>query len=238
MGRKLYVRTRSCGNILRITPVTDEYQGLDVPSLLASRRIVYIDGLDIYGASASLSSIAGSFSTHSHALKDVRDALERALEVKSQLGGMAAATADTNRDSEYASERSVLIIDGLDFLIASQPNMTATAVSQMLTIIRQHVQSTILAVSSDEPLLHGNSAFTTSVEMEHQALVATLAHQSWLVMQLRGLDTGAAKDISGVIRISHGGEYKDELEEQIVAEGEWLYKVSGDGSVGVWGRGE
>ena len=164
--------------------------------------------------------------------------LERALELKSQLGGTAAATADTNRDSQDASDRSVLIIDGLDFLVASQPDVTATAVSQMLTTIRQHVHSTILAVSSDEPLLHGNSASTTPIEIEHQALVVTLAHQSWLVMQLRGLDTGAAKDISGVIRISHGGEYEDELEEQIVAEGEWLYKVSGDGSVRVWGRGE
>jgi hypothetical protein len=232
------VCTRSCGDTLRITAITDEWQGLDVSSLLANQRIVYIDGLDIYGASASLSSIAGSFSTRTHALKDLQDVLERALEVQPQLGGTAAATADTNGDSQDASDRSILIIDGLDFLIASQPDATAIAVSQMLTTIRQHVHSTILAVSSDEPLLHGNSAFTTPIEMKHRALVATLAHQSWLVMQLRGLDTGAAKDISGVIRISHGGEYKDELEEQIVAEGEWLYKVSGDGSVRVWGRGE
>jgi elongator complex protein 6 len=171
-------------------------------------------------------------------LQDVQDSLEGALGASSQQFGTGNATAETEKHSQDASDQPVLIIDGLDFLIASQPNVTATDVSQMLTIIRQHVHSTILAVSSDGPLLHGTGISTTPLEQEHQALVAALAHQSRLVMQLRSLDTGTAKDISGVIRISHGGGYENEMEEQVVAEGEWLYKVSGDGSVRVWGRGE
>lgn len=200
--------------------------------------MIYIDGLDIYEASPSLGVTTGSLSTRSHKLKDVQDVLERALEASSLHARTETAKGNTERDSQHASDLPVLIIDGLDFLLASQPSLTATALSQMLTTIRQHVHSTMLAVSSDGPLLHSGAALmTTPLEKEHQALVAMLSHQSQLVMQLRGLDTGAAKDISGVIRISRGGGYEDETEKKPGAEGEWLYKVSRDGSVRVWGRG-
>lgn len=200
--------------------------------------MIYIDGLNIYGASTVLSGAAGPPSTRSHALKDVQHVLEAAIEANYQQSGTKAATAETDRGSQDMPTQPVLIIDGLDFLIASQPDVTAIDVSQMLTTIRQHVHSTMLAVSSDGPLLHGTGISTTPLEQEHQALVAALAHQSRLVMQLRGLDTGTAKDISGVIRISHGGGYEDEPGEQVLTQGEWLYKVSGDGGVRVWGRGE
>lgn len=171
-------------------------------------------------------------------MKEVQNVLERTLEEVHKSTQAIATTTSTKADSQETYDEPVLIIDGLDFLIASQPDLTAAAVSQMLTTVRQHVYSTILSVSSDGPLLHGNTISTSPLEYEHQALIATLAHQSQLVMQLRGLDTGTAKDISGVVRISHGGTHEDEPEKQSLPEGEWLYKVSGDGSVRIWGRGE
>ncbi len=71
------------------------------------------------------------------------------------------------------------------------------------------------------------------------------------MLQLRGLDTGAARDVSGVLRVSKGGggAEVERLEgggggggggEEVcgVEEGEWLYQVKGDGSVRVWTRGE
>lgn len=212
--------------------------GLDITSLIAKRQILYIDGLDVYYASASPSVSAGPSSLRSHALNEVQNVLQRAIEASYKTTGMATATADMTTIVHDPSDELVLIIDGLDFLIASQPDVTATTVSKMLTTIRQRVHSTILTISSDGPLLHGNAGSTTPLEKEHQAFIATLAHQSQLVMQLRCLDTGTAKDISGVIRVSHGGTYEDESEEQSLVEGEWLYKVSGDGSVRVWVRGE
>ena len=167
----------------------------------------------------------------------MKNVLQRAVNASSETPE-STATAHSPKEIQDKNEGPVLIIDGLDFLIASQPELTATSCSQMLTSIRQHVHSTILTVSSDVPLLHNNSATTTPLEMEHQAFVASMAHQSQLVMQLRGLDTGSAKDVSGVIRISHGSEYQDDIVLKDLPEGEWLYKVSGDGSVRVWGRGE
>lgn len=55
-------------------------------------------------------------------------------------------------------------------------------------------------------------------------------------MQLRTLETGAAKDVSGVLRISRGGGLstsEDNLEER-----EALYYIQRDGGVTVFGRGE
>lgn len=62
-----------------------------------------------------------------------------------------------------------------------------------------------------------------------------------MVLQLRTLDTGAAKDVSGVLRMSRGGGY-DTSEmgqgEDEVVEKEVLYFVQRDGGVRVFGRGE
>jgi elongator complex protein 6 len=56
-------------------------------------------------------------------------------------------------------------------------------------------------------------------------------------MQLRTLDTGAAKDVSGVLRISKGGGF-DEVADGAVEDKEVLYFVQRDGGVRVFGRGE
>lgn len=61
-----------------------------------------------------------------------------------------------------------------------------------------------------------------------------------MVLQLRTLDTGAAKDVSGVLRMSRGGGY-DETEGEgdgEIVEKEVLYFVQRDGGVRVFGRGE
>ena len=54
-------------------------------------------------------------------------------------------------------------------------------------------------------------------------------------MSVRGLDTGVAKDVSGVLRISKGvGESAD---EEDVEETECLYYTGSDGGVKVFERG-
>lgn len=85
-----------------------------------------------------------------------------------------------------------------------------------------------------------------------------MAHQAERVVQLRALETGAARDVSGVLRVSRGGaagswdtgdavdgvagrgeEGQDEERgEEVEEEGEWLYQVKGDGNLRVWKRGE
>jgi elongator complex protein 6 len=56
-------------------------------------------------------------------------------------------------------------------------------------------------------------------------------------MQLRTLETGAARDVSGVLRISRGGGWTAEAEDNL-GERELLYYIQRDGGVRVFGRGE
>lgn len=58
-------------------------------------------------------------------------------------------------------------------------------------------------------------------------------------MQLRNLETGAASDVSGVLRVSKGGAWEgDEISAEENLEKEVLYFVQRDGGVRVFGRGE
>lgn len=97
---------------------------------------------------------------------------------------------------------------------------------------QQKVHATVLAVSADEPLV---AAQTTALEKEHAALVLSLAHEAEAVLSLRLLDTGAAKDVSGVVRITRGGAAPL---GRAVEEHEYLYRVGGDGGVKVFERGQ
>ncbi|KAI9708779.1 MAG: hypothetical protein M1820_003734 [Bogoriella megaspora] len=83
----------------------------------------------------------------------------------------------------------------------------------------------------------------------HSMWITSLAHRASLVMSVRPLGSGAARDVSGVVRVTRGeglwdmgdggdggdgdGEWWDEIQEKEV-----LYWVGGDGGVKVFGRGE
>lgn len=117
---------------------------------------------------------------------------------------------------------------GADFLPAVHP--------LIFTIQHTHprmkkVHATIMTLSADEPLVSGQA---TTLEKEHAALVLSTAHEADMVLSLRLLDTGTAKDVSGVIRITRGGAES----ERSVGEKEYLYHVGGDGGVRVFERGQ
>jgi elongator complex protein 6 len=88
-------------------------------------------------------------------------------------------------------------------------------------------------VSVDEPLI---SAQGTALEKEHASLALSLAHDAQLVMSLRMLDTGTAKDVSGVLRVTPGGD--EGIAGTTVEDRELLYFIGGDGSVRVFERGQ
>ena len=75
---------------------------------------------------------------------------------------------------------------------------------------------------------------TTPLEGSHTSFVMNLAHQARSIISVRGLDTGVAKDVSGVVRFSKGGELADDGDAE---EKECLYYVSSDGGVNVFERG-
>ena len=107
-----------------------------------------------------------------------------------------------------------------------------------------------MTTSADFPLVHNadnDDAGATPLERHHAAFVVGMAHRASLVLQLRTLDTGAAKDVSGVLRITRG-DNSDEDEEQEgdvdvggeelrMEEKEVLYYIGGDGSAKAFERG-
>lgn len=108
----------------------------------------------------------------------------------------------------------------------------------------QNAYATVLTLSADSPLIHNASASAslppTPLETEHAAFAVGSAHRAQMVMQLRNLETGAARDVSGVLRVSKGGAWGQHHGDE---EGHWeekevLYFVQRDGGVRVFGRGE
>lgn len=96
-------------------------------------------------------------------------------------------------------------------------------------------------MAADSPLIHNASTtghqLSTPIETEHAAFAIGMAHRARSVMQLRTLETGAARDVSGVLRISRGGGWTAEAEDNL-DERELLYYIQRDGGVRVFGRGE
>lgn len=106
--------------------------------------------------------------------------------------------------------------------------------------------TTTLVLEADFPFLSAAlpdiNHNPTPLEAAHAAFVVQQAHISEWVLGLRPLDTGKARDVSGVIRVSRGGAWDDDVEEdaneQERKELEALYFVQNDGGVRVFERGE
>lgn len=145
-------------------------------------------------------------------------------------------------------KKVVLVMDGLDFVLAAAEGAGVQGVLDMVGEVRevclvesfhfmllikclsQNVQALLLTLSADAPLLHARH---TPLEINHASLVMSLVHQARLLMGVRELDTGVARDVSGVLRVGRGGgEGAEDVEEKEV-----LYFVGGDGGVRVFERG-
>ncbi|KAL2353798.1 hypothetical protein BJ546DRAFT_880993, partial [Cryomyces antarcticus] len=145
-----------------------------------------------------------------------------------------------------STRRTVLFFDDPALLLAS----TTASVHDLAAMIRSlralpNVHSTVIVAGADAPLLSppspsSLSSATSPLEQDHTAFVVGLAHQARCVMGVRRLDTGGARDVSGVVRITRGGDYigvENEDEDVEVEEKELLYHVKGDGGVSVFERG-
>ena len=165
------------------------------------------------------------------------DALFEAISSITNAGANVAAQDYNGEDS--ASKTTIIIIDGLDFLIACQPAIDIVTIQSFLLKARAMATAVVFTTSADGPLINNHHGSATPLEQGHAALVSSLAHQCGWVLQLRGLDTGSARDITGVLRVSKGGEHEARKDQEaLLDETEWLYQVKGDGSVRVWSRGE
>ncbi|KAK5679354.1 hypothetical protein LTS10_008169 [Elasticomyces elasticus] len=136
----------------------------------------------------------------------------------------------------------VLVLDNPDALLALNL-CTAQQLNTLVLGLRSSVYSSTVSVSADTPLLAAAKSdmdrIPTPLETECAAFVVQQAHMSRLVMSVHELDTGAAKDISGVLRVTRGGAAYDEDDEDNdeVKEMEALYLVQKDGNAKVFERG-
>ncbi|KAI1140981.1 hypothetical protein F5Y05DRAFT_294134 [Hypoxylon sp. FL0543] len=196
--------------------------GVDLDLLTRKGNFVFVDGLTgLFHASLShvpeksLGRKVLCVPTLQHLRKELEDAI-------------------TVAQRSAPDQKIVLIADQLDLLLAaSGDGISSEALRETLLDIREKVHSSIVTVSADVPLI---SPRTTPLEKEHAVFAALLAHDAHLVVSSRMLDTGTARDVSGVLRVTPGGGNHDI--DYVVEEQELLYFVAGDGAVRVFGRGQ
>ncbi|OTB07295.1 hypothetical protein M426DRAFT_317980 [Hypoxylon sp. CI-4A] len=201
--------------------------GIDLDLMAKKGRFIFVDGLTGLFHAASRSHTPrpspGNLSrtkvlatpTLQHLRKELQDAIAQI-------------------QHSVPEQKTILIVDQLDlFLATSEDEISSQGLRETLLDTREKVHSTIVTVSADEPLMAPQATF---LEKEHAAFVTSLAHDAHLVLSLRMLDTGTARDVSGVLRVTQGGEL-DAL-DKLVEERELLYFVAGDGGVRVFERGQ
>ena len=213
--------------------------------------MVFVDGLSqlflpdsksTFDAQKNDSIPAWSY-TSIHGLRDV---------LASKIAAIGNSTGEMSQGN-----RTIVVLDAPDLLLAatagSSQSVKAADVINMCLSLRSLplVHSMSIAISGDQPLLP-QLTNGTPLEAEHKTLLVSMAHQARMVLQLRPLESGSAKDISGVIRVSAGGAWEELDEERStsgtsrissnggdrIVEGEWLYYITGSGDAKVWGRGE
>ena len=159
-----------------------------------------------------------------------------------QESQIARAIAHANE----AGRKVVMVLDNPDILLALSLT-TAHDLNTFILQLRNTVHSTILVCNADLPLV---TAATTSqegmqstpIEAETAAFLVQQAHAARCVMSVRELETGAAKDVSGVLRVTRGGaaypwDDEDGHGVEYVKEMEALYLVQRDGNAKVFERG-
>ncbi|POS78493.1 hypothetical protein DHEL01_v203099 [Diaporthe helianthi] len=218
--------------------------GLNLDTLAARGRFLFVDGLSrlfLGGGNGTAAPPAGPGpGPGRHQQRQQQHQQQHLLYLDSpHLADAAKVFGTAVERLQAAGGKIILILDQPDVLLAAASpgdGVTGTAWKDVVLGLReasaeQQVHATLLTLSADEPLV---SAQTTALEKEHAAFLLSLAHEAEAVLSLRLLDTGMAKDVSGVVRITGGGVHMD----RVIEEHEYLYHVGGDGVVKVFERGQ
>ncbi|KAI7182386.1 hypothetical protein D0869_01118 [Hortaea werneckii] len=171
-------------------------------------------------------------------------------ELETRLQTAVARTSHSSSEGHSSSSRPViLILDNPDVLLALGL-ASAQDLSTTLLKLRSMVHATIVTCAADTPILAaaaaaasptGGEGVPTPLEAESAAFAVQQGHSAEFVVSARELETGAAKDVSGVLRVTRGGAAFSREEEgegvEEVKEMEALYLVQRDGNVKVFERG-
>ncbi|PWW72936.1 hypothetical protein C7212DRAFT_354543 [Tuber magnatum] len=140
------------------------------------------------------------------------------------MGAMREICTGGDRDGDGDGRGGLLVVlEGLDILL--QTGAGFARVMDMVVCVMEMAERTIVSVNIDEALMR---------DEEHAAFVIGLGHVARRVFGLRGLETGVARDVSGVLRITAGGTGEGDID----GGKEVLYFVGDGGGVEVFERGE
>ncbi|KAL8943054.1 MAG: hypothetical protein Q9211_001137 [Gyalolechia sp. 1 TL-2023] len=181
------------------------------------------------------------------------DALQSGLGLqRGGIGELEKLVLNAIKETTSINTKVLLVLDGIDFLLAATDLRVDEVLSTIwalrevrtsmpyrsiyLKLYPQNVETTIISVTADFPLMQENN---TSLELHHAAFVLSIAHQARAIWAVKELDTGSAKDVSGILRITRGPalEEEEDMQRFEVEEKELLYYAAGDGGVKVFERG-
>ncbi|KAG0650514.1 hypothetical protein D0Z07_3287 [Hyphodiscus hymeniophilus] len=201
--------------------------GIDFDKLVTKKRFAFLDGLTglfLKAPQKPSSTKGGGVVLSKSDLASVHEEIRQALE--------------SLKGREDAEDKVLLVVDQIDLLLAAGGDgITANRLIEMLMGLREHVYAIVVTLYADYPLLGSHQ---TPLETDHAALLLSLAHQADFTMSLRLLDSGTARDVSGVVRITVGDHAAEDVQglHKRIEERELLYFVGGDGGVKVFERGQ
>ncbi|KAL3420057.1 hypothetical protein PVAG01_08556 [Phlyctema vagabunda] len=200
--------------------------GLDLDKFNAKKQFTFVDGL------------SGLFVPKQP--KDCLAADSNRVLQNTELEAIQAQILDSmNTVNERATgAKTLLIVDQLDVMMAlKSEKIHAVNLGELLMCLQERVHATVITAAADFPLILSQQ---TLLERNHAAFVIGLAHRAEYIMSLRLLDTGTARDVSGVLRITKGNHttFEDPELQKEMEEKELLYFVGGDGGVKAFERGQ
>ncbi|KAF2132225.1 hypothetical protein P153DRAFT_364652 [Dothidotthia symphoricarpi CBS 119687] len=166
--------------------------------------------------------------------------------LKTAIASAVSSLSSSSTPTSPSQRKTLLVLDNPDLLLALNSTMTPSAMTSLVLALHTlpSVSHMLLHIQSDNPLL-SLSVPPQPLELAHHNFLIRCAHMSRRILGVRVLDTGVARDVSGVIRVTEQkvgwlglgleDEQKDEGESSKGKE--FLYQVKGDGSVKVFERG-
>ncbi|KAF2659238.1 hypothetical protein K491DRAFT_203660 [Lophiostoma macrostomum CBS 122681] len=125
---------------------------------------------------------------------------------------------------------------------ACDPSIGYTSLCALILRLHTLASYTIVHLPADDALISPSDP-PQPLEIDAHNLLVKMAHMSTRILSCRVLDTGVAKDVSGVLRVTqNNARIQVGFEEQVTADeenrgAELLYLVRGDGAVRLFERG-
>jgi len=129
----------------------------------------------------------------------------------------------------------VLLLDSPDLILGTTESDAAAVISTLLQL-RLRVHAAVMMLRADLFDSEVEPQNPTPMQLQQQQLVLSLAHQANAVLSVRKLDSGLAKDVTGVLRITTAMKDFGDDEQGSPAK-EFLYHVHDNRTAVVWERG-